>query len=138
MALVKLDENVPDLVGVVLRSGGHDVRTAREENLSGSPDEKISEHAIRERRALLNLDKDFTDIRRHPPGQTPGIIVLRPHAPLPSSLRLLAESLSGFLSREELEGRLWVMDDHRLRIWPSVGGAPDAPSERSRPSTSEM
>jgi hypothetical protein len=35
---VKLDENVPDSVGTILREAHHDVAVARDEQLAGVPD----------------------------------------------------------------------------------------------------
>jgi len=38
---VKLDENVPDSVGTILREAGHDVAFARDEQLAGVPDDQV-------------------------------------------------------------------------------------------------
>jgi hypothetical protein len=38
---VKLDENVPDSVGAILREAGHDVALARDEQLTGVPDDQL-------------------------------------------------------------------------------------------------
>lgn len=76
-ALLKLDENIPDLVAEILGAAGHDVALARDEQLSGVEDETLLGAAITEARALVTFDLHFSDIRRHDPSGTPGIVVLR-------------------------------------------------------------
>ena len=73
MASVKLDENVPDSVGVILREHGHDAALARDEQLTGADDDRILTVASGEHRVLVSLDRDFTNILRHPPEATAGM-----------------------------------------------------------------
>lgn len=119
---MKLDENVPDSVATVLREAGHDVALARDEQLVGAVDERVLSVAASEGRALVTLDRDFTDIRRHPPQATAGIIVFRMHAQTLSAMRRAAMSCGDLLHSEPVAGRLWVLDDSRLRIWPGTAG----------------
>jgi len=121
MASVKLDENVPDSVGVILRGLGHDAAFARDEQLAGVDDDRILTVANMEDRVLVSLDRDFTNILRHPPEATAGIIVIRlPQQTLPL-MRQAAHTIGDLLSRESPRGRLWVLDQSRLRIWPRDG-----------------
>jgi predicted nuclease of predicted toxin-antitoxin system len=122
VATFKLDENVPIAAADRLRTAGHDVHTVQAEGLAGSSDEQLAHQASREGRTLLTLDKDFTDIRRHPPEESPGIIVLRPQVPSPSALAALLEQLLPLFESEPLQGHLWVVDQHRVRIWPGEHG----------------
>ena len=122
MAQFKLDENIPTVIADLLGAAGHSVHTAQAEGLTGSPDEQLSQRATAESRVLVTLDKDFADIRRHPPEQTPGIVVLRPRVPSPSLLAAVVRQLIPLLESEELQGHLWVADQHRVRIWPSTSG----------------
>jgi len=118
VAAIKLDENVADLVGTVLREAGHDVAPARDEGLAGASDERIAAQALAEGRALVTFDLDFSDIRRHPPVGTPGIVVLRLRDQTLKPIRRTAGVLAKLLVDEPLRGRLWILDEHRLRIWP--------------------
>jgi hypothetical protein len=59
---VKLDENVPDSVGAILRDAGHDVALARDQQLAGAADDHILAVATGEARVLVTLDRDFTNI----------------------------------------------------------------------------
>lgn len=121
MTAVKLDENIPDSVADILRTLGHDAALARDERLAGVNDDELLAAAKVEGRALVMLDTDFTDIRRHPPGDTPGIVVLRLHRHTLGLLRQSAMLLGDFLKREPIRGRLWILDESRLRIWPGAG-----------------
>jgi predicted nuclease of predicted toxin-antitoxin system len=116
---VKLDENVPDSVATTLRDAGHDVALARDEQLVGADDERVLSVATAEGRVLITLDLDFTDIRRHPPQATPGIVVFRLHAQTITAMRLAATACGALMQREPIAGRLWILDESRLRIWPA-------------------
>jgi len=118
MAAVKLDENVPDSVAALLRQAGHDVALARDQKLAGAPDDRLLAVAASEGRTLVTLDRDFTNILAHPPATTAGIVVIRlQHQTLPR-IRAVATSLAARLAQESARGRLWVLDESRLRIWP--------------------
>lgn len=118
-ALLKLDENVPDLVAEILGAAGHDAALARDEALAGVEDEALLGAAILEARALVTFDLHFSDIRRHDPSDTPGIVVLRLRSQSLPPVRRTARALAELLSSEPLAGRLWILSDDRLRIWPA-------------------
>ncbi len=118
MAAVKLDENVPDSVGAILRQAGHDVSLAREQQLAGADDDRLLSVASSEDRALISLDRDFTNTLRHDPSASAGIVVIRLHAQTLPLIRLSAEALARFLANESPKGHLWILDESKLRIWP--------------------
>lgn len=118
MAAVKLDENIPDSVAAILRPAGHDVALARDQQLAGANDDRVLTVAASEGRTLVTLDRDFTNILRHPPGDTAGIVVIRLHDQTLPRIRQVATALADRLLRESPKGRLWVLDESRLRIWP--------------------
>jgi predicted nuclease of predicted toxin-antitoxin system len=76
----KIDENLPKDAAELLRSHGFDAEIVQQEGLAGADDDVIARAIQRERRVLITLDLDFSDIRTYPPGQYSGIIVLRPKA----------------------------------------------------------
>lgn len=122
MAAVKLDENVPDAVGGLLRAAGHDVALARDQQLAGANDERLLTVAAAEGRTLVTLDRDFTNILRHPPASTAGIVVIRLQEQILPRIRQVATTLAARLTQESARGRLWVLDESRLRIWPRGQG----------------
>jgi predicted nuclease of predicted toxin-antitoxin system len=120
LAAVKLDENIPDSVAEVLHSAGHEVLLARDEQLAGTVDDRLLEVASTEGRVLVTLDTGFADILRHPPIERPGIVVLRLHHQTFGLIQNAAIRLGILLGQEPVEGRLWVLDESRLRIWPAT------------------
>lgn len=103
----KLDENLPHQVRTLLTDLGHDAETVHEERLVGEPDSAILQACIAERRILVTLDLDFSDIRQSPPLATPasGYSALAPRvsairylhcgAPLPLSASKQPPPVSG-------------------------------------------
>ncbi len=118
MASLKLDENMPDAAAEILRSAGHDVALARDEALAGEDDDRLAAVASAEGRVLVTLDVDFADIRRHPPAGTPGLVVIRLHRQTVGLMRRAAIALGDFLLSEPITGKLWIVDESRLRVWP--------------------
>src|SRR5579862_6530452 len=72
-----IDANLPRTVIAVVRSLGHHAEFARDIGLGAATDDQIAKHALHYRAALLTRDLDFADIRRYPPHQYSGIVVLR-------------------------------------------------------------
>lgn len=120
MVLIKLDENMPDSAAETLRSAGHDVDRARDEGLAGVDDHAVLAAASAAGRVLVTLDLDFADVVRHPPAGTAGIVVLRPHDQSIGLVRQVVLMLARLLGQEEAHGRLWIVDESRLRIWPGA------------------
>jgi predicted nuclease of predicted toxin-antitoxin system len=113
---LKADENLPQSVVKLLRDAGHDVHTMVDENLSGSTDAILLSAATRENRALITLDKDSADIRAYPPSDYSGIVVLRARDSTIARLRALTTRVIPLLSTGDLAGRLWIVDDRRIRV----------------------
>ncbi len=65
----KTDENIPLEAVDLLRAAGHDARSVFDESLAGRPDGKIASICREERRTLITLDTDFSDIRTYPPAR---------------------------------------------------------------------
>ena len=74
----KTDENLPVEVAEALRDAGFDALTIHDQKMVGDSDPQVASVCQNEKRALVTLDLDFSDIRTYPPDQYPGIIVLRP------------------------------------------------------------
>lgn len=116
---LKLDESLPHRLTEPLRSLGHDVSAARDENLLGEPDEVIAAAALQEQRLLLSLDLGFADIRTYPPGAHPGIVVFRLAIP---SFRTIEKLVTDFVRRSDLaalRGCTVMVEPGRIRVrWP--------------------
>ena len=113
---IKLDENLDPRLVPELESRGFDVDTIVAERLSGASDEVVYETCRKLGRVLITLDLDFSNPFRFPPGDTDGIIVVRPPRPILSAIR--ATLLSGLpqLKTLPLKGTLWIIEPGRIRV----------------------
>ena len=113
---VKLDENLPIQLKRLFTESGHDAATVVDEGLGGAPDSEMAAVCIAEERVLVTQDLDFADIRTYPPAEYAGIVVFR----LPSAARdVLLEVGAVLIERmreSSPEGRLWIVEDSRIRI----------------------
>jgi predicted nuclease of predicted toxin-antitoxin system len=114
---IKVDENIGGSGVALLRQGGHDVITVREQGLAGSADERVFEACVAEGRTLVTMDRDFGHVQRFPPKSTAGIVILELGGP--TSLRLLNARLGDFLSlaaTRSVKGELWIVEPGRVRV----------------------
>lgn len=115
----KLDENLPAEAAGVLRDSGFGADTVGDERLSGAADEMVASASKAERRILVTLDLDFANIRAYPPGEHPGIIVLRvKHQDKPSVLGCVRRLAIALMLRDPA-GELWIVEGNRIRFRPA-------------------
>lgn len=113
----KLDENLGTRTQRVFRSAGYEVRTVRDEELQGCSDQHLYEICCSEKRCLVKLDLDFSNIVRFSPTEANGIVIIR--VPRNPSLELLEQLVRQFLQalpHMPLEGKLWIVEVGRIRI----------------------
>ena len=113
---MKLDENFDPRLVPVLQSHGFDVDTILAERLSGSPDEVVYATSQTLGRVLITLDLDFSNPFRFPPGDTEGIIVVRPPRPVLPAIRATLLSILPQLKTLPLKGTLWIVEPGRIRF----------------------
>ncbi len=112
----KTDENLPREVADILVQNGHDALRVDEQGLAGVADPGVAAVCLDERRAIVTLDTDFMDVRRYPPELYAGILVLRPHRQTVPRILSLTRRFLGLLESEPLPGKLWIIDEGRVRI----------------------
>ncbi|MCU0286889.1 MAG: DUF5615 family PIN-like protein [Acidobacteria bacterium] len=112
----KIDENLPVEIAELLRQQGYDASTVMEQYLGGEKDPKIASICRLEKRILITLDVDFSDIRTYPPEKFPGIVVLRLQRQDKFHVINVFTSLIKLFSKEQLQSHLWIVDEKRIRI----------------------
>jgi len=97
---IKLDENLPTSLALLLKDLGHEAQTTQEEGLRGAPDQQVWEAAQKESRFLVTQDLDFSDSRRFAPGSHAGVLIVRLHTP---SRENLTERVANLFRTEATE-----------------------------------
>ena len=118
----KIDENLPVELAGLLQAAHHDAETVLTEGLRGESDAALAQVCGAEDRILITLDLGFADIRSYPPDQYPGFVVPRPRWQDKHHIISLFRRAVPLLGSEPLRHRLWVVEETRVRIWPSEEG----------------
>ena len=112
----KVDENLPTEAAEALRAAGHDAPTVLDQGAGGMPDFDLAALVKREERALLTFDQGFGDIRSHPPREYSGLVVLRLKRQDKAHLLSVLPRLIEALASQPLLGRVWIVEESRIRI----------------------
>ena len=115
---VKLDENLGRSHVALLQRAGYKADRVYDEAMSGAEGSVVWEGVCTEGRFLttLDLDLDFSDVRRYPPGSHPGILLIRPRN---RSTTAVARVLARVIAEQPLEtlrGCLSVADESFTRV----------------------
>ena len=112
----KIDENLPVEVADEIRGRGDEADTVFDERLSGCPDAEVLAAAAKGKSVLLTMDKGIADVRRHPPADFRGIVLLRPKQTGRLATVQFIRCHLPTLLETELAGRLVVVSEAGIRI----------------------
>lgn len=84
-----------------------------DEGAKGRPDEFVATLVRNERRILITLAVGFGDLRTYPPKE---IVLLRMRQQGKRHLLGLAPRILDALEATPIDGRLWVIDDDKIRV----------------------
>lgn len=122
MAHFLIDANLPRATLALLTNAGHAAEHVRDLGLGAATDEVIIRHAQESGAVLLTRDLDFADVRRYPPQQHSGIVVLRLSDDAVTAD--ITDVLSRFISHKQvmghLSGRLIILEANRFRVRPPL------------------
>jgi predicted nuclease of predicted toxin-antitoxin system len=115
---IKLDENLGKGCVQLFEAAGHDTATVVTQKLCGASDAEVIGRCRDETRALVTLDLDFSNPLLFKPSDYRGIAVLRPRSPASlHELEELCRTLIGAMGKESLDGKLWIVEFGRIRIY---------------------
>ena len=112
----KLDENLPIELAERFRHAGHDAVTVLDQSLGGVKDPGLASECLREARAIVTLDMDFSDIRTYPPSRYPGIVVYRLGSQARDHILEVGARFLRALASKELDGQLWIVEEAQIRV----------------------
>ena len=114
--LFKVDENLPIELAELLSDLGHDTKTVNDQHLQGVSDRVLLERCDKEKRTLVTLDIDFSDIRTYPPQDHEGIILLRVGSQSKKNVLAVFNRILPLIAQEPIKGRLWIVEENTVRI----------------------
>ena len=113
---IKVDEDLPASVAVALQQAGHDARSVRDEGMGGAQDTALWDIVESEGRVLITGDKGFADIRAHPPGTHPGVVLLPPGEDGIRPVMRLVRALLATCPLERIAGCVTVVTPGGIRV----------------------
>jgi predicted nuclease of predicted toxin-antitoxin system len=113
---IKLDENLPERLVLLLQKLGHDIDTVRSEHLAGRDDDEVWQAAQAADRFLITQDLDFSDVRRFTPGTHAGLLLVRLVQPGRNALTARVAMLFATEPVDQWQGCLVVASEHKVRV----------------------
>ena len=107
----------------ILAAASHDVSTVADERVEAISDSELIERCGSENRCLVTLDLGFANPLTFLPSRYAGIAVLRlPQKASASDLEILIRTLIDAAEKEEIVGKLWIVEIGRVRIYEEESG----------------
>lgn len=110
------DECVYAVTTNTLRNWGHDVLTAQEAGLSGHADEDLLAFATTEKRILISIDLDFSNIRHYLPASHSGIVILKIRPTTVNSVHTILHQFIAGTSEADVQRSLVIVDRNKYRV----------------------
>ena len=114
--LFKVDENLPVEIAELLSDSGHDAKTIKDQRLQGGNDRVLLERCDQDKRILVTLDIDFSDILTYPPQKHEGIILLRVGNQSKKHVIGVFKRILPLIDREPIKKHLWGVEETAVRI----------------------
>lgn len=112
--LLLADENIPIKLIKLLYDKGFNIKRVDR----GSTDKQVFDYAKSGKRILLTFDRHFLIKIKFPPQASFGIIFLQINPPLIDSLYFTLIKLFNTIKPEEFKGRLFIISETKVKIYP--------------------
>lgn len=113
---LKVDENLPKEIALLLSSHGHDALTTGDQGWQGIADDELWGRVQTESRWLVTADKEFANLRRYPPGTHAGLILLRSSEESRANYLQLAGTVLQAVKLDEIGGAVFVASRRGIRV----------------------
>lgn len=103
----------------LLQSAGFQVTRLKDVMATNSPDPAVIQKASDLDLILLTLNGDFSDIVTYPPSLYRGIVSIQLHdrpEVIPALMKRLNDYLTANPDREHYVGKLFIVEQHRIRL----------------------
>lgn len=105
------DEDFPKPLVLKIQKLGHSVKTIQQKNLQGSSDEVVSNIALKEKRIIITLDKDFL---KDKPTNLQVVIFHFPKIPTSEIIPLIESFLEDLRQIKHPRGRIFKLSNKGL------------------------
>jgi len=113
---IKVDEDLPNVISILLREAGQDAVSVREQKMNGWKDHRLWDIVQQEGRFLITADKGFGDLRTYSPGTHYGVLILRPDEDgIRPVVDLLGQVMKNY-ALDDFHGSLVVATPRSIRI----------------------
>ena len=116
MALLKVEENLPDEIADLFSRHGHDAVTVAEQGWRGMADRDLWQGIQDEGRWLVTADKELADRRYRPPGTHAGLILFRSNGEGLDAYLALAQKVIDDVNLDDVAGAIIVVNERSIRI----------------------
>jgi len=115
-AQLKVDENLPREIADLLNAEGYSAVTVLDQGWRGMADNELWRRVQAENRWLVTADKEFADLRHHPPGSHSGVILLRPAEEGLDHYMQLAQTALRRVKLDNVAGAVVVVTHRGVRV----------------------
>jgi len=105
------DEDFPKPLITIIRKSGYSVKTIQQKNLQGSSDEIVATTALKEKRIVLTLDKDFL---KNQPKKLQVVVFHFPKTPTSEIIPLINKFLNELNSKKTSQIQILKFSKHGL------------------------
>jgi predicted nuclease of predicted toxin-antitoxin system len=116
LAKILVDENVPRDVREWLSKKGFETINVSEIHLKSAKDNVIAEYAVKNKMAIITLDKGFAKVYRTFQKGALGVIIIKANPPTPINIIETLSSAQNKLNLKETPNKLVIVSKKKIRI----------------------
>ena len=112
-----IDENIPKDVEEWLSKKGFETENVSKLLLRGAKDHVLAEYAVKNKMAIITLDKGFAQLyRTFQKGTLLTVIIVKANPPTPSNIIDILNSAQNRINLKEIKNKLVIITKKKIRI----------------------